>query len=321
MKLSKNSNVIIYTHDDLDGIGCAILGEMAFSNIKVNCCSNSNIDRIVKNDLENDVLDNADFIYITDICPTQEVLDILPTNISSKTLVLDHHSTRKSLGDIYSYVKIITEQFGRKSCGTSLFYQYLTENNLLERKECTSEFCELVRQYDTWEWTVNNNMLPNDLNILWLLKGNNNFSNETIKKLNNSEHFEFSESEKAIVREYKINHQIQVEKYANEVVYGTLNGFKCGLVKAEDEYKNDISGELKKRKSNIDFLAVEVPNKQTLSLRTVNLNFDLKVITDILGGGGRSDTASCPKNSFYEYFNPVKEIAKNKKENNKELTL
>lgn len=320
MKLAKNSNMVVYTHDDLDGVGCAILGKLAFPNVKIHFCSNSNIDDKISYDLENNILTDVDYIFITDICPTQEVLDRLPNTILSKMLVLDHHATRKALAERYNFVKIITEQSNKKASGTSLFYQFLTKNNLLNNKPCINEFCELVRQYDTWEWTINNNMLPNDLNILWQLNGNEKFLNKTINKLNESNFFQFTEDEKNIIEKYKINHQKQVEKYADEVIYGTLNNFKCGLVKAEDEYKNDISGELKKRKSDIDFLAVEIPNKQSLSLRTVNVNFDLTIITDLLGGGGRKDTASCPKNSFYEHFNQNKNISKNQKENDDELS-
>ena len=224
MKPSKNSNTVIYTHDDLDGIGCAILGKIAFPNIKVNFCSNSNIDNQINNDLESHVLENADYIYITDICPTQEVLNILPENIISKMLVLDHHATRKALAENNNFVKIITEQSNKKACGTSLFYQYLTQNNLLNNETCINEFCELVRQYDTWEWTINNNMLPNDLNILWQLNGNDNFLNNTINKLNSSKHFEFTEDEKNIVEKYKINHQIKKGRSEHEKVFPIPRG-------------------------------------------------------------------------------------------------
>lgn len=299
--ITKHSNITIYTHNDLDGIGCAILAKMAFPNCTVKYCGNSNIDSQMMRDLDID-LKNADYIFVTDICPTASVLDALPADITSKMLVLDHHDSRQALADMYDFVKVITHRSTKRCSGTSLFYEYLVDNYHLDLTPCVTDFCELVRQYDTWEWTTNNNPLPNDLNILWQLYGDERFETVVTDKLRHDEYFEFSARERQTIDEYKVRHQQKVAEYADAVIYGTLDGVKCGLVYAEDEYKNDISGELKKRHSDIDFLAIAVPGKQSLSLRTVNVDFDLTTITSVLGGGGRKDTASCPVDTFAQHF-------------------
>lgn len=55
-----------------------------------------------------------------------------------------------------------------KTCATSLLYDYLIENKLLEPTPALTEFVDLVRQYDTWEWDENDNILAKHLNDLFL---------------------------------------------------------------------------------------------------------------------------------------------------------
>ncbi len=41
-------------------------------------------------------------------------------------------------------------------CGTSLFYEYLVSNNLIDvNNKAIQDFSQLTRKYDTWEWKTN----------------------------------------------------------------------------------------------------------------------------------------------------------------------
>ena len=63
------------------------------------------------------------------------------------------------------------------NCCNVFIYQYLISKELLEPSIAIAEFVELVRQYDTWEWDVNNNLQAKQLNTLFFL-GSNNDSKE-----------------------------------------------------------------------------------------------------------------------------------------------
>lgn len=74
--------------------------------------------------------------------------------------LLDHHKTALHFND-YDWGKVIVEQEdGKLASATSLLYEYLADNGYLEEKPAISEFVELVRQYDTWEWEKMITKLP-----------------------------------------------------------------------------------------------------------------------------------------------------------------
>lgn len=81
--------------------------------------------------------------------------------------LLDHHQTALHLNQ-YEWGKVVLEdEQGLLTSATSLFYQYLVMHGLLEKTDVLTEFVELVRQYDTWEWERNGNYQAQRLNALF----------------------------------------------------------------------------------------------------------------------------------------------------------
>ena len=116
----------LFTHTDLDGVGCEILGKLVFKeNINIERCHYGNIDSEVEEFLKD--VNKYDKVFITDISVNKEVADKL-NNISDKVVLLDHHKTALWLNEyLYALVQVEDESVG-KMCGTYLFYEYLKKN-------------------------------------------------------------------------------------------------------------------------------------------------------------------------------------------------
>ena len=176
----------LFTHTDLDGVGCEILGKLAFGeDISIDRCNYGNIDSEVEKFLKN--TNKYDKIFITDISVNKEVADEL-NNISNKVVLLDHHKTALWLNEYpYALVQVEDESVGKMS-GTYLFYEYLKKNHEeFNDTHALKLFVDYVRMYDTWEWKEKyNNIIPKRLNDLMYMDGVNEFIDKMIYRLENN---------------------------------------------------------------------------------------------------------------------------------------
>ena len=90
--------VKLFTHTDLDGIGCAVLAYLAFGkeNVDVEYCNYDDIDNKVEVFMEDcDLYRSYDKIFITDISVSDSVanmIDILD-RVDRRVQLFDHHGT------------------------------------------------------------------------------------------------------------------------------------------------------------------------------------------------------------------------------------
>ena len=123
------SKIKLFTHTDLDGIGCAILAYLAFGreNVDVEYCDYSNVNEKVEKFWDDPELEAYDYIFITDIS-IKEKLAIHITNEASEPRVhlFDHHATALGLNKYdWCEVSVMNDTLGIKTSGTELFYTYL----------------------------------------------------------------------------------------------------------------------------------------------------------------------------------------------------
>ena len=111
----------------------------------------------------------------------------------------------------YYIIKICLETNKGLSCATSLFYEYLLENNYLKENKIISEFVELTRQHDTWEWkNIYNNEKSRYLATLFDVVGTHAYIDMMIKKLQEKQNktYEFNDLETTLIN----NRLIQVKE-------------------------------------------------------------------------------------------------------------
>lgn len=143
------------------------------------------------------------------------------------------------------------------------------------------EYIELVRQYDTWDWTKTNNLLSRDLNVLFRVLPKEDFYNNVMDKIKSSFKIILNDTDKLLLKiEHKRNEEYIKEKM-NNIIYKIIRGRNCAIVFAEKNV-NEIAQKLYSS-NDIDIAIIIGPNN--ISYRT-NKNIDVNEFAKHFGGGG-----------------------------------
>ncbi|MGM9988157.1 MAG: DHH family phosphoesterase [Bacillaceae bacterium] len=319
----------LLSHTDLDGVGCGILAKLAFHDqVKVRYNSIASLNREIEFFLENDQQDT--FLFITDLSPNEENEQRLNTFYHEKGNVqlIDHHKTALHLNE-YEWGNVLVEdEEGKLTSATSLFYDYLVKHEMLKATDVVTEFVELVRQYDTWEWEKNDNYQAHQLNMLFFLVSIDEFEEKMIQRLQTSDHFDFDEFEKKLLNmeEDKIERYIRRKK--RELVQTEIGSHVAGVVYAE-LYHSELGNELGKEYPYLDYIAILNIGGKRISFRTIHDHVDVSEIATQYGGGGHAKAAGCSLYSeafklFVEdtfQLDPIQEDAKRNRFNVKESSF
>lgn len=128
---------VLITHNDFDGVTCAILFKVIHPNGTYYLENYDTVDNRIKQVLE----ERPDFLYITDISPQSEgVIELL--NQFGRVRLFDHHKTALHLND-YQWATVNTSK-----CGAYLFYDYLT--GISKRIVDWHELVECANDHDLW---------------------------------------------------------------------------------------------------------------------------------------------------------------------------
>jgi uncharacterized protein len=217
--------------------------------------------------------------------------------------LIDHHITAIHFND-YPWGNVKTEYGdGRKSCATSLFYEYLIEEGYIEKNKALDEFVELVRQYDTWEWEENGDLTAKRLNDLFYIIGVEEFENRMIERLNRErKSFRLNESENTILE----LEEKKIERYINQkrrqMKGSNIGGYYVGVVHAE-QYHSEVGNVLGQQNKHLDYIALVNLGGGRVSFRSIRDHVDLSEVAKEYGGGGhqKSAGASLTDKSFFDF--------------------
>jgi len=284
----------LFTHTDLDGIGCAILGTLVSKNIDIEYCNYDDINQKVKELIESKDYNNYDHVFITDISVNEEIAELINNTYPAEFIkgfklcesftLIDHHPTSKNL-EKYWWCAIKVENEKGKCSGTSLFYDYISIDSPAGRLDTKTikDFVETIRQYDTWEWkTVFNNEAPNLWNNLLGLYGRGRFIKKIIEKLTYENNFMFDEIDLLLLELDKDKKQSYFGKKSKELIQLNLQNYKVGIVFSE-QYISELGNYLAEKFIELDFILLI--SSKTISYRGIK-NIDLGVFAKQFGGGG-----------------------------------
>lgn len=293
--------VKLFTHTDLDGVGCAVVGKHAFGDaLDVEYCDYHEVNQKVKSFLESDEFDDTDVIFITDISVNDtEVINLINHIASDKLLVIDHHATAESLNQ-FSWARVseyeddpLDRSKKRLSSGTSAFFFYLVKNKLLKPSEELLDFVEQVRSYDSWDWTrvQPKNILAYQLNMLLTLVGRYKF----VERFSENPEVVFNSVESTLLEVEQKRMDLYIKskkkKLKTKELHLSQGTYKVGYVFAEN-YISELGNELGKENPDLDFIVMLIGSDK-LSFRRPDGkdHIDLGKIAKEFGGGGHPTAA------------------------------
>ena len=285
----------LFTHIDLDGVGCAILAKLAFGKeVNISYCNYDDINESVLDYLNNN--DNSlSYIYITDICVNEDIARLLDER--GGVCLLDHHPTALELNK-YAWCKVMVEDLnGVKTSGTKMFYHWLDMNGYLsdelENNKALGKFAELVRDYDTWRWSElgEEGVICKQVNDLMYLYGRDRFITWCISEIHDEVFPRLYSADELLLSTKQREIDEYVEEKNEQIIFSELCGRECGFVFAE-KYVSELGNKLCKMHPEIDFIAMIDMGTKTVSYRTVKDDIDLgKDIAQLFGGGGHHKAA------------------------------
>lgn len=297
--------VKIFTHNDLDGIGCEIVGTLAFDEVSTTACSYDKIDGLVLDFLLSEESNEYDYILITDISVNDVVAAVIEQQFQDKVRLYDHHATASWL-NTYDWAQVNgIEMIGNEvvqSSGTSLLYE--ATKHLFQNKHynhALQVFVEKVRRYDTWDWkNVYDDNIAGQLNDLYWILGRKRFVTSMIKKFTKDPFYSIVEGEWREM--FKLGENLildvhadakakYIKKASKRVTIKSVKGFKVGIVFAE-QHISELGNDLAKEYKEVDFMAIINMASKSVSLRSIKDDVHLgKDIASHFNGGGHAKAA------------------------------
>ena len=130
----------LFTHNDLDGIGCAcvlkhVVDVLSFkyrlsntSQVDVSYLSYDNVNSVIQQFINDKEYENYTLIFITDISVDEETAKLIDKTIGDKVVLLDHHQHLEWL-DEYPWATVSPFKYkpfeNEASSGTYLLWDYL----------------------------------------------------------------------------------------------------------------------------------------------------------------------------------------------------
>jgi len=265
----------LFTHNDLDGVGCAVIARLAFpSDLSIKYCSYKSV-----NDDINAFLDTAqsdDRILITDI----SVNEVTASRLDGYNVrMFDHHP-------IEVIRPWMTIDNSGKECGTTLLAQAL----LAPMSPAVWMFTQNILLFDTWEFMKFKGDLPERMNALHDLLGHEGFVEMAVEQLSQNQGF--------IIPHYfeiAIAHSFQerdryFQRKEEALITTTLKGFTAGVVFADRDVSL-MAEYVFERHPELDIVAVcYMP--AGVSLRTRRDDINLTEICRERGGGGHQKASA-----------------------------
>lgn len=173
--MKKAKNIKLLTHTDMDGSGAVVLMKYLnsldpFFGLEIVRVHSNQTDAVIRRECLTNWDESYDLVLITDIsCTWKTAQEIVKSGHAHKVVLLDHHQSAidEKLNQ-FGFCTIVAEgsaedsvvrtngKHPRNSSGTSLLYDFLKYEGVIEREEYRemylSQLADSVAAYDTWDW-------------------------------------------------------------------------------------------------------------------------------------------------------------------------
>lgn len=305
------SKIKLFTHTDLDGVGCAVLADFVFGreNVDVEYCGYDDVNgRIREFYLCND--ESYDAVYITDISVDEKVALEIDSLVEARQnwYLFDHHATALGLNK-YSWCDVRVEDpvSELKTCGAKLFFSHLINTGYLltlknNQFKNLMRFVDIVWDYDTWRWKElgEEGIICKQVNDLFYIYGRDEFIDWAIEQITGefipirplSKFPSFTEKDIALLTQKQKDIDIYVAEKEKQLRVATDQfGKTFGWVFAE-RYFSELGNRLCELHPEIEYVAMIDISRGVVSFRSVKDDVDLcNGIAHSLGGGGHKKAA------------------------------
>lgn len=298
--------VKLFTHTDLDGVGCAILAKLVLGkDIDISYCNYDDVDRQVSDFLNNHDIKAGDLIFITDISVSEKVAERIDKNEMKDCFVLlDHHATALGLNK-YSWCSVIMIELTAniKTSGTELFFNWLLTHDYFPQGihyEILNylDFTNAVRDWDTWRWSTMGEagIISKQINDLFHIYGRDEFINWAMDKFSVWTCWDYFNScvigaeEKIILDMFQKEKDDYIKQKSGTMIIAEIYGYTCGIVFA-DRFISELGNILCKNHSWIDLVAIIDISRNSVSYRAVKDEINVGEFAKYFGGGGHPKAA------------------------------
>lgn len=294
--------VLLFTHkNDIDGMGNAILAQLAFDEVNYVLCGTFDLTDSVEKYYKDGSIYDYDRIYVTDLCLQDPILSKIAQDekISKKIQVFDHHKTfAEPKYTDHPFITVQLENEKGLCCGTSIFYNHLLQEGLLASdNQAIAEFVELTRQHDTWEWrNIYNNEKSRELSILFDALGCDGYISLMTEKLRNKETkvFDYDSMERTLIDNRKQQIAEKCKFYADRIHYREILGMKAGIVFITYEYRNELAEYFRENNFDMDFTMMIAFDPGVVAYRSVKEGVHVRPVAELFGGKGHEKAATNP---------------------------
>ena len=265
----------LFTHDDLDGVGCAVVARLAFpTDLVVTYCSYKTVNQEVNSFLDTAPSDVQ--ILISDISVDEETASRLD---GLNVRMYDHHP-------IKVHRPWMTVDTSVTECGTTLLAAAL----ISDMSEAVRGFVDAVCLYDTWRFEKGVNSFSERLNALHSILGHRGFVEMVVPALSEGEPFVIPHFFELAISNSFAERDRYFEKKEKAMITTTFEGHKTGLVFADRDISL-MAEYVFQRHPELEIVAVcYMP--AGISLRTRRDDINLTEICRQRGGGGHQKASA-----------------------------
>lgn len=280
-----------FTHGDLDGIGCALLGTMVYEDVLPRYVDYNDVDSVLEHWLKHNP--PGQLLLVTDICPNVNIVNIIRKQVEAGALtaaVIDHHKTTAWLGE-FNLPYLIHDV---SACGTKLFHRWLLDNTGDNWRLRTPDLEKLVHKIDVYDrWLTDDPARPASeaLNRLCRVLGADMFIRCFTDDFSADEkpHMKFLDSVMQDKEERTVTSAL-AEQLEEENFYVDKDGRRFLLMLSVGNVSK-LGHAALEDEADIEYVAMLNPLYDKVELRSRKGGVDVSEIAKKFGGGGHTNAA------------------------------
>lgn len=257
------------THNDLDGLGCAVLiKKFLRGNITTAYLGYDDIDEYIEENMY-----KFDKIIITDVSPDYGAVEMLAGE--KDVVIIDHHVSSEPLKAFPFTFHDISK------CATLLTYEWLISQGI--NAESYRDFAECVNDVDMWILKRRDSL---HMNLLFNLMGIARMEERFLA----SAYDGFTETEQLLISLEEERRDAYIKKaLRNAVMMKDRDGLSFCAVFAES-YASELGNRII-HENGVDYVALINAQGRKVSLRS-RKEVDIRRIAENNGGGGHKNAAA-----------------------------